>query len=269
MNNMDRVPLLRGEAPADKFGFKTQNGEPSHPGRVIFPIIKSDPSSRLDVLGTGFFIAQNIFVTARHVLEAPFDRRTGRQIFPIWIIHFCEEGTYIIRPILRCAWHPVADLAVGVAAPMSRDSDGAPLENKTLVISEAPVDLDADVMTYAYPRYQSLLREGGQILNLMPAHYDGRIIEHLPNGRDRVLLPGPCYRTSIAIHHGASGGPVFSKGGMAFAINSTGFDGTDDSYISSIGGIFDLAIDDVSIAGQLAGRVTVRELVRLGYVAVG
>jgi len=262
------VPILRGEAPQDRFGFKTEHGEQADPSLAIFPIIKWEHDSQIDVLATGFFIGPNIFVTARHVIEAAFDRRTGKQACSLGMIHFYRTGRYLIRPILRGMSHRVADVTVGVVAPMTRGSDGAPLENKRLVISTSSVGLDAHVMTYAYPRYQNISNENGQIVKLLPAYYDGRITEHLPNGRDRVLLPGPCYRTNIAIHHGASGGPVFSKVGTVFAVSSTGFDGTDDSYVSSIEGILDLIVDDISVDGKPPGKATVRELARLGHVPV-
>ena len=61
---------------------------------------------------------------------------------------------------------------------------------------------------------------------------------------------------------------MFSRNGTAFALNSTGFDGTDDSYISSINGILDLAIDDVAIEGQAPRTVPIMELVRAGHITV-
>jgi Trypsin-like peptidase domain len=262
------TPPLGGESAPDQFGFTTGTGESVEGGPAIFPIIRHHTDGTVDLLGTGFFIANNgLFVTAKHVLNAPFDPRTGQQLFPVSIIHFHEKGSYFIRPVIRCAFHPVADLTVGVAAQMTRDSDGALLANKSLVLNVDSIAPGAHVTTYAYPRYEKVITQSGiQIFNVMPSFYDGEIVEYLPTGRDRVMLPGPCYRTSIRIHHGASGGPVFSKDGRVFAINSTGFDGTEDSYVSSIGGILDLAIDDVVIGGKAPRSVTIRELAYAGHV---
>jgi len=263
-------PPLPGEAAPDRFSFISGAGDTSDGGRAVFPIVRSSDDGSIDLLGTGFFIANNgIFATARHVLDAPFDRHTGKQLFPVALIHFHEEGRYMMRPILRYAPHGSADVAVGVAAPMTRDSDGAPLLNKILTLNTQPVSVGSHVMTYAYPRYKSTMTEQGQIFNVSGNCYDGKIVEHLPFGRDRVLLPGPCYRTNISIHHGASGGPVFSKGGRVFALNSTGFDGTDDSYVSSIGAILDLSVDDVAMGiGQAPRSVSIREMAEAGFVKV-
>jgi hypothetical protein len=150
---------------------------------------------------------------------------------------------------------------------MTRNSDGAPLHNKILTLNPAPVELGSHITTFAYPRHENVRTDAGQILNVMPSFYDGNIVEYLPNGRDRVLLRGPCYRTTIKIHHGASGGPVFSSDGRVFALNSTGFDGTDDSYISDVRGILDLTVDDVVMGQPPPRSVSVREMVRAGFVS--
>jgi hypothetical protein len=222
----------------------------------------------MDLLGTGFFITTNgLFVTARHVLMAPFDQR-GRQVYPIAIIHFYGENNYLIRPILRCASHPVADVSVGVAAPMTRNSDGTPLTNPVLRLTLVPPSLQARIVTYEYPKYSNTTVEGVRCINMVPTYYDGDLIEYLETGRDRVLLPGPCYRTSIIIHHGASGGPVFSRSGAVFAVNSTGFDGTEDSYMSRINEIFALTIDDVVMNDQPSRSVRIIEMARAGHIIV-
>jgi Trypsin-like peptidase domain len=206
-------PILAGEVAEGSAGMQTGHGVPADPSSAVFPIVRFSADGSVDLLGTGFFISTNgLFVTARHVLLAPFDS-SGRQQYPIAMIHFHEKGNYLIRPILRCASHPIADVAVGVAAPMNRNSDSTPLTNPVLTLTVVPPDLQTRVVTYAYPRYANITVDGVQMINVMPRFYDGDITEYLPTGRDRILLPGPCYRTNIAIHHCASGGPVFSPSG--------------------------------------------------------
>jgi len=261
-------PTLPGEAAPDRYGVLTGNGVSGDPWRGIFPIVRFSPDGAMDLLGTGFYISTNgLFVTARHVLSAPFDQ-TERQVYPIALIHFYEQDRYLVRPILRCARHPIADVAVGVAAPMNRNSDGTPLTNLVLTLSILSPGLQSRVVTYAYPRYANTTVEGAQTIHMMPTFYDGEVTEYLPTGRDRVLLPGPCYRTNMVIHHGASGGPVFSPSGAVFAVNSTGFDGTDVSYVSRIDEIFDLTVDDVVMDQQPPRSVRLIEMVRAGHIVV-
>jgi hypothetical protein len=112
------TPRLGGESAPDQFGFKIGDGALVDGSPAVFPIIKTNPDSTIDLLGTGFFIATvGVFVTAKHVLQAALEPRTGRQLFPISTVHFYEEGRYLFRPIPRCAFHPSDDLTVGVAAP--------------------------------------------------------------------------------------------------------------------------------------------------------
>lgn len=55
-----------------------------------------------------------------------------------------------------------------------------------------------------------------------------------PAGRDRVLLPTPCFRTSVPFRSGMSGGPVIAaEDGSVLGVVSTGFEvGERDEPIS-------------------------------------
>jgi Trypsin-like peptidase domain len=263
------LPDLPGEALPNRYGFLTGNGDPIDPSLAIFPIVRYDAEHKLHLLGTGFFISTTgLFVTARHVLMATFDQK-GRQQYPIGIVQFFSGGVYLQRPILRCAPHPTADVAVGVAAPMKRTRDGEPLTNPILTLTLAPPDLNARVMTFAYPKHVNVTLSGGvQIVHVGPAYYDGDISEYFPAGHDRLLLSAPCYQTSMIIHSGASGGPVFSRTGAVFGVNSTGIDGTDISFVSRINEIFELAIDDVDMGDGPPRSVPVLEIARAGHIIV-
>jgi hypothetical protein len=77
-------PALPGEAAPDRYGGRTGDGLPADLGYAVFPIVRYVEHGKIDLLGTGFFIATcGVFVTARHVLKAPFDDRTGRQLYSI------------------------------------------------------------------------------------------------------------------------------------------------------------------------------------------
>jgi hypothetical protein len=248
---------------------QTRDGVPADPSLGIFAIVRYDPEGRTHLIGTGFFIATTgLFVTARHVLMDTFDSQ-GRQQFPIGIIQFLPGGIYLPRPILRCASQPMADVAVGVAAPMRRNQDGSSLMNPVLTLTTVPVPLSTRIVTYAYPKHLNLVQgTSEQFIHFEPTYYDGYVEEYLPHGRDRVVLPGPCYRTSITIHGGASGGPVFCPSGHVFAVNSTGFDGTDISYVSRVNEIFRLSVDDVEINGAPPRSVPVVDIARAGHIVV-
>lgn len=262
-------PQLPDEAPPDAYGMRTGEGNPINPGNAVFPIVRHDAEDKMHLLGTGFFITTNgLFVTARHVLTHILDKN-GRQMYPIGVVQFLGENVWIYRPILRCGYNRIADVAVGVAAPAHRNSDGKPLTNPILTLTLLRPRLNVPVVTYAYPKHANLiLPDGTQQINFAPAYYDGQIMDYFPLGRDRVLLPGPCYQTSMAIHGGASGGPVFSPNGLVFGVNSTGYDGTDVSFVSRIHEIFGLSIDDVVIDAGGPRSVSIIELAKAGHIVV-
>jgi S1-C subfamily serine protease len=45
-----------------------------------------------------------------------------------------------------------------------------------------------------------------------------------PAGRDKVLMPTPCFQTSAPFRSGMSGGPVIGADGSVMGVVSTGFD---------------------------------------------
>jgi len=69
----------------------------------------------------------------------------------------------------------------------------------------------------------------------------------------------------MVIHHGASGGPVAGPSGRVFGINSTGFDGTEDFYISRIDEILLL---EICLNEEGQNRVTLQYFVDQGSVTV-
>jgi hypothetical protein len=70
----------------------------------------------------------------------------------------------------------------------------------------------------------------------------------------------------MIIHHGASGGPVAGPAERVFAVNSTGIDGTDDSYISQIDDILSLSITVNGNHGE--EEITVGQLAEQGIITI-
>ena len=260
--------ILGGEAKQGAIGVVSGSGMPVDPGHAIFPIAKQLPDGRWQLIGTGFFISiYGVFATAKHVLMDVIDAH-GNQRLPIAIIQFLPNNIYVVRPILRCTVSNLADTAIGVAAPMKNNKTGDNLMCKACSLTTRLPHVGERACTYAYPNTM-MLGSSPQQIHLFPDFYDGKIEEYYPDGRDRVFLPSPCYRTSIAIHSGASGGPVFDGNGVVCGVNSTGFSGSNDiSFVSRIVDILELNVTEVCVPGHQGNSFTVAKLAELGHVII-
>jgi len=257
--------MLTGQAPAGRYKARAGDGKDADLGHAIFPIVTQRHDGTFMAIGTGFFVAEHgVFVTAAHVVTAVLDEH-GNVIGPFGLFQFLPGEQYYVRRIHRATRHLVADVAVGVAMPMHHKVTGAPMPNKVLTLAATPPSLGSEVCTYAYPR--TTVETGKpQVVRFEPGYFDGSLLEHFPLGRDKVILPGPCFRTSMVIHGGASGGPVIGPNGTVFAVNSTGVEDNDISYVSCISAALDLAIPEVRLPGDSSPRtITLRELTDRGF----
>ncbi|WP_150912541.1 S1 family peptidase [Marinobacter halotolerans] len=267
LETVEREIAKIGVAPEGKYVAASGDGDRADLGSAVVPIFKQVDDGSLQIIGTGFFICKNgIFVTAAHVLNEAIDDN-GNQKCAIVIFQFTENNSYQIRNLMRGVIKDNSDVGVGVCREMKHNKTGELLTNAVLPISKIEPKVNDHVFTYAYPNTVHLKGEKENIF-INPRFYEGKVSECFPDGRDSVFLPSRCYQTSIAIHGGASGGPVFNEKGHVVGINSTGFNDCHDiSFISSIGDIFDLSIPGIKRnPGADEEAVTIRRLQQLGHV---
>ena len=150
-----------------------------------------------------------------------------------------------------------------------KTATGESLRNKVLVLTDRLPEVDEAVATFAYPTTEFKDIGEAQQIHIKSTWHFGRIEECHPYGRDTVLLPRACFRTSIQIPGGASGGPVTDQFGRVFAINSTGYEGETISYVSSITDIWPCRVVNVRLAdGSERPEITIVELIKMGLVVV-
>lgn len=258
---------LGGEADPALYQVVDREKRPVKIDQVIFPILKASARKKIDLIGTGFFISTNgLFVTARHVLHDVINENR-LQTHAIAMVQFLPENHYKIRPVDRCFAHREADVAVGVVRGLEHKIRGA-FSNKVVTLTTREPDIGEVVFTYAYPNTQIIRRDASiQELRFSPNFYEGVIEHSYPEGRDRFLIPWPCYQTSIQSHGGASGGPVFDLSSRAFGVNCTGMKGQKLAFASRIKEVLDVVISNVWVPGENApSPKTIRELARAGFV---
>ncbi len=236
---------------------------------AIIPILKQSASGKFRLIGTGFLIAKyGIFVTAKHVLMDVFNQK-GEQTEAIGVFQFLGNNQYLIRKIERCSSNSKSDVTVGVLQQVHHKVTGKVLENKIVKLTTSQQPIGSPVITFAYPESQINHSKNKQVINFRPNFYEGNIEEYHPRRRDNVMLPFPCYRSTMRILGGASGGPVFNERGQVFGVNCTGVAGSDKSlsYFVRINEIIPLCIDKARLGNdEKPRRIYISELIELGHV---
>jgi V8-like Glu-specific endopeptidase len=231
---------------------------------AVFPILKK-LKEKDTVIGTGFFIAQNVFVTARHVLDE--EVVDGKLINPIGAIHL-HGSSSTIRSMTRGTLEGSFDIAGCVFQPMHKD--GHQLANKVLPLrTVAPKQGDL-IAAYAFPNHDYLEIDRLDALSLWPSAYPGKLIEKHENRGPSVKLKVPYFQTDMHLHPTASGAPVFDSEGKVWGVCSCSYDGaTDFSFVTPIAPILGLLVSDVILPPETSPRsVTVAELAHRGLVSI-
>jgi len=264
-------PRLNGSSPPEKWKFHSSSGRITSNADGIFPIMKQEENGDFLLVGTGFFVSANgMFITAKHVLRDVCNEQ-GIPEKAIGGFHFREDGTYFPREVLKAWSSGKTDLSIGILAQAHHNETGDPLVNSRMTLTLNKPELQEEVVTFAYPDFT--LKHDGYIqeLSFSPNFYEGIIEENHSEGRDAVVLPWPCYRTSMHIHGGASGGPVVGQSGKVFGVNCCSMEpDTDISYVIPIDDILENGVlDDIDFKPDgPSGRVHIKELVERGIISV-
>ncbi|ABX19911.1 S1 family peptidase [Burkholderia multivorans] len=262
-----RAAALVGVAAPEFFEPRFADGRPADPATVVVSMFRrTEDGQAMEIVGTGFFVAPGVLITAAHVAQVAFE--SDPHGYPrLWCVHVLDGGQYQRRPVVHAVTHAVTDIALCVLAPSVHRVTGAPLPNPILRLSARDPVIGEHVFTFALPDAVFEAQQGGRNarLDLHSHYYDGHIVEHYPVMRDRVLLPFPSFETSMHLHGGASGGPVFDDSGAVVGINvSSQEPDTDCSYIAKVRDAFDLSLPCEVDGGQVV-QLTLRELAARGF----
>jgi Trypsin-like peptidase domain len=135
------------------------------------------------------------------------------------------------------AVHPTIDVGIGIPYLLKHFISDEPLSAAQLTLTAERPRQGEKIFTFAYAK-TTVQNSPTPSIFLNPRYYSGRVEEYYADGRDKILLPYPCYRTSFSMHGGASGGPVFDSSGRVFGINSKSYETEDGnpniSFVSRI-----------------------------------
>lgn len=265
-----RAEALAGVAPDGKFFAVSGDGRPQDLSHAVCAVVRQHADQRtIEFVGTGFFAAKGgLFITARHVLDTVRED-DPRGPFGLGIVQFIPGSGFVERPVRRAIISNQSDIGIGVSAEMTSPTRGR-LDNPVLRLSTRDPAVGESVFTYAYPDTVTIPSDGLTQLHVNPHFYEGKIEEHFPERRDASVLTWPCFQTSIHLHGGSSGGPVFDSSGAVFGVNTASMAPyTDVSYVTKVRDALDLVIDEISVGeGATPSAYSLRALADLGFAVV-
>jgi hypothetical protein len=259
--------LERNGRPIEE-AFRDGNGLPVDGLEAYFPIIRMSETDRWNPIGTGFFISNNgLFATAKHVLV---DETTGLLIPSLAGVQLIRRDNHvIIREIIKVVVHPEFDVAVGFLFDKKFHEPGIQTVNKCFSLTISTPSAGEKVATFAFPRPLASGDSNTFQLRFTSVGIAGQIEEFYPHGRDRVMLRGPCFRTTMSTAGGASGAPVAYGQGHVFGVISSGVPDQPINYVSSITPILDLQLPNLKLLnGEIRESMSIRELASIGLVRV-
>lgn len=264
-----RKAAQAGIAPEGSYLASNGDGKFVDLSYAIFPILRQHSDvTKLEIVGTGFFVADpGVFITARHVFETAQESGPGAP-YALGMIQFTPGGKFYDRAIRQLVVSESSDIAVGVCQEAKHNGNGAVLRNPRLRLSLRDLEEGEDIVSYAYPDSVTEHLGDKTAVHTNPHFYAGKIVKHYPEKRDSAMMNWPCFQTSMHIHGGASGGPVFDPTGSVFGINTLSLEPqTDVSYVTKIEAALAIVVNDVIVGDAPPRAYTLEEILRIQKIA--
>lgn len=199
----------------------TGDGIEISPASGVIPVLKEIGPGQLKVVGTGFYVTRyGLFATAGHVLEDLIDRDSG-EIGTAYVLE--DNGDqFLIRRIIKATLSNLSDIAL--VQVENGDGQNTGPGNKRGPLALLSPKVGEHLVTYAYPENELLNFVTKDHPPVLKGDYFDGVFEQQVLPREHPYIPYPHYETTIPIHSGASGCPIFNSSGRIVAIACRGWD---------------------------------------------
>lgn len=211
------------------------------------------------VIGTGTVITGNLLVSAKHVFDVFWKRRSALEIpsaefdESLVALQILPGAEYVIWDVVGGWAHPMSDLMfLRLGSNPGRSHPEKPYVWRGLRVNPFSPEIGESIAAFGYRRSEVIVSKnsagGNHIeLNDEPMMSVGVVREIHPMQRDTFILPFPCYQVSARFDSGMSGGPVFDETGCLCGLVSSSIEGADlegepISYVTILWPLFSLII---------------------------
>jgi S1-C subfamily serine protease len=141
-----------------------------------------------------------------------------------------------------------------------------PIEGQLALSSTLP-KIGDEVACYACPNVEGNIDNLEGTIHIDHQDFAGVITEYYPNGRDRVMLPGPCFQVEMEGPGGTSGGPVFNAKGNVVGVISASMGGIPPvTFFTPVMPMLDMLTEFETDRGKQ--KLSLRNLSELGFVTI-
>jgi|ERR1044071_164714 hypothetical protein len=198
-------------------------------------------------LGSGFFIAPGVAMTARHVVKGFWDQFHIYQKFPklkaeveanfkvLALQFFGDKSEPAVWYIEKTWISEFTDTAFLYLKPYNDKAKGYVWRDQ-LELSMWEPSVGDQIGAFGYPDSEVELQIEPTLSaswKLKPALSTSEVTAVYERYRDRGLLAWPAIETNARFDHGMSGGPVFNDKGQVCAVVCDGIGSEEEGYVSS------------------------------------
>jgi Trypsin-like peptidase domain len=179
---------------------------------------------QFEVIGTATLISSNLAITARHVLEHALQKygatQNGLTIeidgFEIQLLQIAPGPQYRFWRVHQ-AWPCDTDIAILQLALDRTSNLGESIQWRAARLRMLPPPIGHHVIAFGYRQGEVSVTESDGThhikLNDKPTTSIGKIRQIYLSGRDRIMLPFPCFEVEARFDAGMSGGLVVDEAG--------------------------------------------------------
>ena len=206
---------------------------------VVLRLIANPLERNIKNSGTCSFVASNLGITAKHVIEdflKTYGVSSGTANVSLWALQITNDESIFAVWEAREVWlSPHTDIALIHLIPY--DENAGKVIPKQLSLDLIPPEVGSRVVGFGYHSRSGMSSVetnsvGGSDIKVNDEPYTtvGEVMEVYPERRDSFLLNFPSYRVNFKSKPGMSGGPVFNDDGKLCGLITTGVEIENGKY---------------------------------------